>query len=145
MLQPKAKMKSCYVSGRAASSSDSLPKAKKSKTTDSMDSGVLQPTDFQVRIIFADAGCITSRLEKSLIKDERKHLQTDDLVETAEVCDAPLIIGSDFPADAHPNDSHMSSRLCHTTGIHAMSWHIWYDEETWSVTQLCSVPMSDVL
>ena len=65
-LQPKAKMKSCYGSGRAASSSDSFPKAKKSKTTDSMDSGVLQPTDFQVRIIFADAGCITSRLEKSL-------------------------------------------------------------------------------
>ena len=36
--------------------------------TDSMDSDVLQPTGFQYRIIFADAGCITSRLENSLIK-----------------------------------------------------------------------------
>ena len=143
MLRPKPKWKSSDVSGRAASSSDSLPKAKKSKTTDSMDSGVLQPTDFQVRIVFTDAGCITSRLQQSLIKEERVHLQTDDLVETAEVFDAPIIIGSYFPADTPPKDSHMSSRLCHTRGIHATSWHIWYDEETWSVTQFRSVPMSD--
>ena len=44
-----------------------------------MDSGVLQPTGFQYRIIFADAGCIAPCLEKSLIKDERKHLQTSSL------------------------------------------------------------------
>ena len=116
------------------------PKEKKRK----MVSGVLQPIVFQIRIIFADAGCISSRLQKSLIKDERVHLQTDDLVETAEVFDAPIIIGSDFPVDTPPNDSHMSSQLCHSRGIHATSWHIWYDEESWSVTQFRSVPMSDV-
>ena len=36
----------------------------------------------------------------------------------------------------------MSGLECHTRGIHATSWHIWYDEETWSVTQFRSVPMS---
>ena len=89
-------MKSNYVSGRAASDSEeescwhllNFPKAKKSKTRDSMDSGVLQPTGFQVRIIFADAGCIPSRLEKCLIKDERVHLLTLDLLETAGIFDA---------------------------------------------------------
>ena len=125
----------------SASSSDScwhllgFPEAKKSKTTDSMDSGVRQPTDFQVRFIFADGGCIPSRLEKCLIKDERVHLLTLDLLETAEVFDASIIIGSNFPADTPPNDSHMSSRLCHTGGMHATSWHVWYDEETWLVTE----------
>ena len=38
----------------------------------------------------------------------------------------------------------MSSRLCKTGGMHATSWHIWYDEETWSVTEFRTVPMSDV-
>ena len=66
------------------------PRAKKRK------SGVLQPTEFQVRIIFADAGRIPSRLEKCLIKDERVHLLTLDLLETAEVFDASIIIGSNF-------------------------------------------------
>ena len=129
---------------RAASASDSLPKAKKSKTMDSMNSGVLQPTDFEVRILFADAGCISSRLQESLIKDERKHLRTDDLLENAELFEAPIIIGSDFPVDKPPKESQMSSRLCHTRGIHATSWHVWYDEMTWSVTEFRSVPMSDV-
>ena len=109
-----------------------------------MDSGVLQPTDFQVRIIFADAGCIPSHLEKCLIKDEKVHLLTPDLLETAELYDASIIIGSNFPADTPPNDSHMSSRLCHTGGMHATSWHVWYDEETWSVPEFRTVPMSDV-
>ena len=142
MIRPKAKWSS-GVLGCAGSSSDRLPQAKKRKMTDSMDSGVLQPTDFQVRIIFVDAGCISSRLERSLIKDERVHLQTDDLLGTAEIFDAPIIIGSNFPDDRPPKDSHMSSLECHTRGIHATSWHIWYDEETWSVTQFRSVPMND--
>ena len=116
------KRKSSDVSQLADSATESdsywhlfgFPKAKKTKTKDSMDSGVLQltepqvpssasssmdspvlqPTDLQVRILFADAGCISSRLEKSLIKDERVHLQTDDLLDTAEIFDAPIIIGS---------------------------------------------------
>ena len=138
-------MKSSDVSGSAASASNSLPKAKKSKTTDSMDSGVLQPTDFQVRIIFADAGCISSRPAQSLIRDERVPLETSDLLETAEIFDAPIIIGSDFPADSLPKDFHMSSRVCHTTGIHATSWHVWYDEMTWSVTEFRSVPMLSLI
>ena len=37
----------------------------------------------------------------------------------------------------------MSSRLCHTRGIHATSWHIWYDEDAWSVRGFRSVPMTD--
>ena len=109
-----------------------------------MDSGVLQPTDFQVRIIFADAGCISSRLQKSLIKDERMQLETDDLLETAEIFEAPIIIGSDFPVDTLPENTHMSSRSCHTKGIHATSWHIWYDQMTWSVEEFRSVPLSRV-
>ena len=145
-------MKRNDVSGRAASASESescwhllnFPKAKKSKTRDSMDSGVLQPTEFQVRIIFADAGWISARIAKSLIRDERVHLKTQDLLDTAEVFDASIIIGSNFPADTPPNDSHMSSRLCHTGGMHATSWHVWYDEETWLVTEFRIVPMSDV-
>ena len=44
-------MKRKDVSEGAASSDDVLPKKK--KTTDSMDSGVLQPTEIQVRIIVA--------------------------------------------------------------------------------------------
>ena len=75
-----------------------------------MDSGVLQPTDFQVRIIFADAGCIPSHLEKCLIKDEKVHLLTPDLLETAEVFDASIIIGSNFPADTPPNEVCMQRR-----------------------------------
>ena len=79
------------------------PKAKKRK------SGVLQPTEFQVRIIFADAGWISACIAKSLIKDKRVPLETADLLETAEVFDASIIIGSNFPADTPPNGSHMSS------------------------------------
>ena len=71
-------------------------------------------------------------------------MQTENLVETAVIFEAPIIIGSDFPADSPPKDSHMSSRVCETSGDHATSWHIWYDEEQWSVKQLRSVPMSDV-
>ena len=67
-----------------------------------MDSGVLQPTGFQYRIIFADAGCIAPRLENSLIKDQRKHLETEDLVDAAVVYEASIVIGSDFPADTPP-------------------------------------------
>ena len=57
-----------------------------------MDSGVRQPTDFQVRIIFADAGRIPSRLEKCLIKDERVRLPTDELLETAESELVPIFL-----------------------------------------------------
>ena len=141
MSRPKAKWSS-DVSGRAASASDTssvLVPAKKRKT----DSGVLQPTDFRARILFADAGDICSRLKKSLIKDDRVHLQTDDLLDTADLYECEIIIGSDFPAEKPPKDSHMSSQIRNTTGIHATSWHIWYDEETWSVTQFRSVPMND--
>ena len=45
-------MKRKDVSEGAASSDDVLPKKK--KTTDSMDSGVLQSTEIQVRIIVAE-------------------------------------------------------------------------------------------
>ena len=83
-----------------------------------MDSGVLQPTDFQVRFIFADAGWISRRLAKTLIRDERVQLETQDLLDTAEVFDASIIIGSNFPADRPPSDSHIRSRLCETKGKH---------------------------
>ena len=142
MRRPKAKWSS-DVSGRAASASDTssvLVPAKKRKT----DSGVLQPTDFRARILFADAGDICSRLEESLIRDERVRLKTDDLLDTADLCECEIIIGSDFPAEKPPKDSHMSSEIRNTTGIHATSWHIWYDEETWLVTEFRTVPMSDV-
>ena len=111
-----------------------------------MDSGVLQPTVFQARIIFADAGCISPRLQKSLIRDERPQLGENDLLETAELYDAPIIIGSDFPPDALPENTHMSSRSCYTegSGRHATSWHVWYDETAWAVAEFRSVPMSDV-
>ena len=141
MRHPKAKWSS-DVSGRAASASDTssvLVPAKKRKT----DSGVLQPTDFCVRILFADAGDICSRLKKSLIKDDRVHLQTDDLLDTADLCECEIIIGSDFPAEKPPKDSHMTGEIRHTRGIHATSWHIWYDEEAWSVRGFRSVPMTD--
>ena len=141
MSRPKAKWSS-DVSGRAASSSDTssvLVPAKKRKT----DSGVLQPTDFRVRILFADAGDICSRLEESLIRDERVRLKTDDLLDTAVLCECEIIIGSDFPAEKPPNSSHMTGEIRHTRGIHATSWHIWYDEEAWSVRGFRSVPMTD--
>ena len=84
-------MKRKDVSWSAASDSESescwhllgFPKEKKNKTRDSMDSGVLQPTDFEVRIVFADAGCMPSRLRKHLIKDERLHLKPLNLLDTA--------------------------------------------------------------
>ena len=141
MSRPKAKWSS-DVSGRAASSSDTssvLVPAKKRKT----DSGVLQPTDFRARILFADAGDICSRLEESLIKDERVRLKRDELVDTAILYECPIIIGSDFPAENPPKDSHMTGEIRHTRGIHATSWHIWYDEDAWSVRGFRSVPMTD--
>ena len=142
MSRRKAKWSS-DVSGRAASASDTssvLVPAKKRKT----DSGVLQPTDFRARILFADAGDICSRLEESLIRDERVRLKTDDLLDTADLYECEIIIGSDFPAEKPPKDSHMTGEIRHTRGIHATSWHVWYDEMTWSVTEFRSVPMSDV-
>ena len=63
------------------------------------DSGVLQPIDLQLRILFADAGCTPSSLEKTLIKDDRVHLQTVDLLNTAEELEASIIIGSAFPEE----------------------------------------------
>ena len=138
-------MKSRHFSERAVSSSDILEiygEVKKRKRTDSTDSGVLQPTGFQYRIIFADAGCIARRLERSLIKDERKHLETEELVEAAVLYEASIVIGSDFPAYKPPKDSNMSHLSCETIGDHPTSWHIWFDEEEWSVSQLRSVPMS---
>ena len=109
-----------------------------------MDSGVLQPTEFQVRIIFADAGCISTRLQRSLVKETRPQLETEDLLETAELHDAAIIIGSDFPVDKLPKSSHMSSQSCYTKGIHATTWHIWFEEMTWSVEEFRSVAMDTV-
>ena len=105
-----------------------------------MDSGVRQPTDFQVRIIFADGGCIPPDIEKSLIKDTRVRLKSFDLLETTELFDASIIIGSDFPADRPPdlpelNGSWMSSEFGRTRGKHATSWHVWYDEVEWTVSE----------
>ena len=88
-------MKKSSVSKRNASASSSdlcwqllgIPEAKRHKGS-SMNSGVLQPTDFEVRIVFADAGCIPSRLRKHLIKDERLHLKPLNLLDTATLYDA---------------------------------------------------------
>ena len=107
-----------------------------------MDSGVQQPASFQVRILFADAGCISSRLKRSLIRDERPELETNELVDTAEIFEAEIIIGSDFPVNEPPKESHMSHRICNSTGEHATSYHCWYDPEAWSVTDFRTVPMN---
>ena len=55
------------------------PPAKKAKTTASQSSGVSQPTDLKVRILFADAGCIAENLKECLIPDHRLELSADDL------------------------------------------------------------------
>ena len=132
-------------SGHAASASSSESSwHKKRKTMSTMDSGVLQRTDpsgSSYRLIFADAGCLPSWLHNSLIKDDRKRLGVRDLLQTAQLYEASIIIGSDFPANTPPNNSNMSSRVCKTEGMHATSWHVWYDLETWSVAEFRTVPM----
>ena len=70
------------------------PTAKRGKTRCSTVSD-----DFHARILFADAGCSPSRLKQMLIKDERECLQTMELVETAALTDASIVIGADFPDD----------------------------------------------
>ena len=120
-----------------------LVTASKAKTTDSMDSGVVQPTDIQVRIIFADGGWISKHIAKSLIKDDREQLETQDLLESAELFEASIIIGSNFPARLPiPSDSGIRTRLCESNGMHATSWHVWYDSNQWTVKKFNIVPMS---
>ena len=114
-------MKRKDVSGGAASSNDVLPKKK--KTTDSMDSGVLQPTEFQVRIIFADGGWISARIAKSLIRDDRVHLETQDLLESAELFEASIIIGSNCKGDKGDMKSICTCcrHICFRFACHAMT------------------------
>ena len=108
-----------------------------------MDSGVLQPTDLQVRILFAHAGCIPWRFKKCLIKDEREHLQTLQLLETALDLDASIIIGSAFPEDTLPDGRHMGSLERHTKNRPPTTWHVWYEQEICSVTDFHSAPLSE--
>ena len=58
--------------------------AKKAKTTASQSSSVSQPTDFKVRILFVDAGCIAESLQECLIPDHRPELSADDIPDAAE-------------------------------------------------------------
>ena len=145
-------MKRKYVSGCAAAS-DADDGTEESMHTDneddsanveasSNDSDVLQHTEFQVRIIFADGGWIAKSIAKTLVKDERESLETADLLETAEVLNCSMIIGSNFPDDEPPSNSHIRSRLCETKGEHATSWHVWYDDDQWTVAEFSTVPMS---
>ena len=106
-------------------------------------SGVRQPTEFQVRIIFADGGWIPQRVAQDLIKDDRMPLETKDLLDNATLFECSIIIGSNLPVHEPACDSHIRCRKAETEGKYSTSWHIWYHDEHWTIKHFKIVPMND--
>ena len=92
----------------------------------------------------ADAGWQSKSIAKRLIKDERLPLECDDLTLAAEVFETPIIIGSNFPADSPPNDGKWACTSCKSGGYANPTWHIWYEETEWTVTEFSTVPLCQV-
>ena len=108
-------------------------------------SDVLQLAEPEVRILFADAGCIHPRLKQALIPDAVKELRLRDLLEAAADHDASIVLGSDFPLHTEALEATSGGRFTDIDAVHSpvpelqrpadlfRSWHVWYHKNMWRV------------